>query len=94
MSNESSESKIIWNIVDDMDKVTTDESVLKGKKYIKIVVTNKGAKLLGAEPKNHEAAIISDFKKYDGCNAFMDLIRSAQDKKSHDSNTYYAIVVS
>lgn len=94
MSNESSDSKIIWNIVDDIDKVTTDETVLNGKSYIKIAVTNKGTKILGAEPKKREAAIISDFKKHDGCTTFMDFIRQAPDKKSSDGNVYYAIVVS
>ena len=96
MSNESSDSKIIWNIVDDTDRgVTTDESILNGKKYIKIVMSpDKKTKILGAEPKQHEKSIVAKFKNETKDPNFMETFCDfVGGEKSSDGNIYYKIVM-
>lgn len=94
MSNESSNDNIIWNICnDDIYNLTTDESVLKGKTFIKIVKHKDGSiKVLGVEPKKHEKKAMSELKQYsiDAMRAMFVMIGG---KKSSDGNIYYKMVM-
>ena len=94
MSNESSDGSIIWNITEEPGTFTTDESVLKGKIFIKIVMHKDGSiKVLGVEPEKYEKkAMMSELKQY-SIDMMRDMLGILHGKKSSDGNTYYKLVM-